>query len=388
MGTTIPNVPPQFFDDNGAVVPGGLLNTYEAGTTTPLATYSDVDLTVANTNPIVLDASGRATIFLQKASYKFVLTDAAGNTIWTRDNILANALFNIGLDITGTAGETISTGELVYLSDGGGSLTAGRWYLADADNTYSSNAAPVMGFAQEGIATGSEGSIRLSGRVTGLSGLTAGTPYYASATAGALTATAPTNARIVALADSTTSVVTVFTESSSYTTGPLPAIDGSALLGIQKFYDVKTTSTGNVGAGEDVLETIVIAADTLNTNGDTVHGDYWGNNANNANAKTIRLSLKDSDDDTEVLSVTMPTSEATLWRLVFTFMRSAAGTFQSEARIVGGPSAAAATVNIGNVTTGNTITWSDTVTIEITGEATANNDIQLDGGVTLLTAQG
>jgi hypothetical protein len=44
-----------------------------------------------------------------------------------------------------------------------------------------------------------------SGYVSGLSGLTAGTRYYISGTAGALTTTAPTNAKAVFIADSTTS---------------------------------------------------------------------------------------------------------------------------------------------------------------------------------------
>ncbi len=77
----------QYFDDNGGPLSGGKLWTYAAGTTTPLATYSDAAGTTPNTNPVVLNARGEATIFWSAAPYKVVLTDASDVTIWTQDNI-------------------------------------------------------------------------------------------------------------------------------------------------------------------------------------------------------------------------------------------------------------------------------------------------------------
>ena len=49
----------QFFDNTGLPLNAGLLYTYQAGSTTPLTTYTDIGGTIANTNPIVLDTSGR-----------------------------------------------------------------------------------------------------------------------------------------------------------------------------------------------------------------------------------------------------------------------------------------------------------------------------------------
>ena len=49
----------QFLDNNGNVLSGGKIYTYEAGTTTPLATYTSSSGNTAHTNPIVLDAAGR-----------------------------------------------------------------------------------------------------------------------------------------------------------------------------------------------------------------------------------------------------------------------------------------------------------------------------------------
>jgi hypothetical protein len=96
---------PQFFDNNGAVVNSGKLCTYAAGSTTPLATYSDSGLTVLNANPVILNSAGRPTsgaIFLQAATYKYTLltagTDATcstGAVIWTLDNVAAFAAWNI-----------------------------------------------------------------------------------------------------------------------------------------------------------------------------------------------------------------------------------------------------------------------------------------------------
>jgi hypothetical protein len=57
------------------------------------------------------------------------------------------------------------------------------------------------------IANGAEGTFRLSGRMEGFSGLTPGADYYLSATAGAITATAPANARYVGRADSISSLI-------------------------------------------------------------------------------------------------------------------------------------------------------------------------------------
>lgn len=79
-----------FADSNGAPLSGGLIYTYQAGTTTPQATYTTFDINVPNANPVVLDSAGRAQIWLS-GSYKIVVKDSLGNTISTTDNITANS---------------------------------------------------------------------------------------------------------------------------------------------------------------------------------------------------------------------------------------------------------------------------------------------------------
>jgi hypothetical protein len=179
-------------------------------------TWNDVGLTSENPNPIVLNGGGRnpnGAIFLASTtSYKYVLrtagtdgTCSTGTVVWSQDNIAPVPIVHADVDITGTAGETLTAGQVVYLSDGSGAKTVGRWYKADSANLYSSTT-PEVGIVPATIASAASGTIRLSGSVTGLSALTVGAKYYVG-TAGAVTSTAPANQRFVGQADSATSLV-------------------------------------------------------------------------------------------------------------------------------------------------------------------------------------
>lgn len=82
----------QFFDNNGSPLSGGKIYSYEAGTTTPLATYTSSSGNTAHTNPIVLDSAGRVPsggeIWNQYTSlYKFVVKTSDDVTIATYDNV-------------------------------------------------------------------------------------------------------------------------------------------------------------------------------------------------------------------------------------------------------------------------------------------------------------
>lgn len=81
----------RFTTNAAAVLNGGLLYTYTAGTTTNETTYIDSTGNTANANPIVLDSTGLPTsqIWLNRSiSYKFVLKTSAGVTIGTWDNLV------------------------------------------------------------------------------------------------------------------------------------------------------------------------------------------------------------------------------------------------------------------------------------------------------------
>jgi len=101
----------QLFSNAGIPLSGGKIYTYLAGTTAPLATWTDSTQIITNANPIILDSAGRPLneMWLQSGSlYKFILTDANDNILGTWDNIA-------GLnDITATiaVSEWVTTGLL------------------------------------------------------------------------------------------------------------------------------------------------------------------------------------------------------------------------------------------------------------------------------------
>lgn len=83
---------PQFFDNGGDPASGGQLFTYAAGTLTPLATYTDRSGTVPNSNPVILNSSGRADIWLTiNTAYQLILKDSLGNVLDSVDNFYAGA---------------------------------------------------------------------------------------------------------------------------------------------------------------------------------------------------------------------------------------------------------------------------------------------------------
>jgi hypothetical protein len=74
-------------DAGGIIIPGGTVNFYNAGTTTPQAVYSDSGLTTPISQPVTADSAGRLpAIYLTTGSFKIVVKDAGGNTLYTQDN--------------------------------------------------------------------------------------------------------------------------------------------------------------------------------------------------------------------------------------------------------------------------------------------------------------
>lgn len=119
----------QFFNTLGEPLSGGFIYTYQAGTTTPLATYTTSTGTIANTNPITLGTDGRPPqeIWLSSGSnYKFVLTDSASSVIATYDNLYG---------ILGSSSSTtaVPTGAIIMWSGSIGSIPSG-YVICDGSN--------------------------------------------------------------------------------------------------------------------------------------------------------------------------------------------------------------------------------------------------------------
>ena len=120
----------QFFSNDGLPLAAGKLQTYQAGSTTPLTTFTDSSGLIANTNPIILGTSGRppSTIWLSDGFfYKFVLSDANDVVIQTYDN-----LYGI-VDAQPPAATPIPTGGIILWSGSIGSIPAG-WVLCNGNN--------------------------------------------------------------------------------------------------------------------------------------------------------------------------------------------------------------------------------------------------------------
>ena len=120
----------QFFDNNGVPLAGGLIYTYQAGSSTPLATYQDNAGTIANANPIVLDSAGRVPNeiwLLNGYSYKFIIQSASGTSLITLDN-----LYGI-LQTAPAVTNTVPSGLIAIWSGSTGSIPSG-WLLCNGSN--------------------------------------------------------------------------------------------------------------------------------------------------------------------------------------------------------------------------------------------------------------
>jgi hypothetical protein len=121
----------QFFDNNGIPNAGGLIYTYQAGSSTLLSTYTTVNGTIANTNPIVLDAYGRtpSEVWMQTGySYKFIIQTASAVTLQTLDD-----LYPI-LQSAPAVSATFTAGMIIIWSGSLGSVPTG-WVLCDGTNS-------------------------------------------------------------------------------------------------------------------------------------------------------------------------------------------------------------------------------------------------------------
>lgn len=135
MGVQLsPNPVMRFYDNNNFPLAGGQLWTYQAGTTTPQVTYTDSTGGTPNPNPVVMNARGEANVWmLPTQSYKLVLKDASGNTIWTVDNVTAPAPVAVG-NMTDEKGSNGQPG----FSAANGDFTPGTTTSLTLSNNYGS----------------------------------------------------------------------------------------------------------------------------------------------------------------------------------------------------------------------------------------------------------
>lgn len=215
----------QFFDNNGIPLAGGLIYTYQAGSSTLLTTYTTVNGNVANTNPIVLDAYGRtpSEVWMQTGySYKFVIQTAATVTLQTLDD-----LYPI-LQSAPAVSATFSAGMIILWSGSLGSIPSG-WVLCDGTNATPDLRDRFVVAAGNAYAIGATGgsadAIVVTHNHTATSVVTDPghkhtMPHYASTeSAGTNNAGGPTNQYLTDTSTETTGITVATTNTSAGTSG-------------------------------------------------------------------------------------------------------------------------------------------------------------------------
>jgi hypothetical protein len=135
--------------------------------------------------------------------------------------------------------------------------------------------------------------------------------------------------------------------------------------------NAQTTTAGNVGAGEDDLQTYTLPANTLAVNNRGIKWKAAGAFANNANSKTLRFKFGSAT----LLSVTLPTSVDGRWEFEGMILRSGSSTQRAVARCVYFNTGTPGDTKVVFDTSAPTQTDSNTIVIKATGDATSNDDI-------------
>lgn len=89
--------PVTFYDDvNGEPLANGLLYFYESGTNDTKITYADVNESIPNTQPLVLNGNGTVPNCFYTGSAKVVLASSEGVQIWERDPVMSIEVSSFG----------------------------------------------------------------------------------------------------------------------------------------------------------------------------------------------------------------------------------------------------------------------------------------------------
>lgn len=207
----------------------------------------------------------------------------------------------------------------------------------------------------------------------------------------ALTATSGTFSGVVALNSGAGNILTLGSDQfvswpaggakiSGAGSGNLYESFGASTANIGGSLCVNTTGVGNLGAsGPDDLQTCTISANTLVVTGRCFDVFAFGTMANNANAKTVRLTI--GPTPTAIITKQLTVSVASTWKITATICRTGASaqSFVAEAYNFGGTavtSVEAATDYDEGVT--GTLTQTETNSLVIKTQSTVSttdNDI-------------
>lgn len=135
MSTILPLAETTFLDQNGIPLARGKVYFFIPNTLQPKDTYSDSGLTVLNTNPIVLDAAGRAIIW-GSGTYRQQVYDAFGDLIWDQITTgFGGGVPGIGPFRSVASATTITSGDYtIYFDASGGPINQPLPPVSDLNN--------------------------------------------------------------------------------------------------------------------------------------------------------------------------------------------------------------------------------------------------------------
>jgi hypothetical protein len=229
-----PTLRQRFLDANGNPLAGGKLYTYQSGTTTPQATYTDAGGLTANPNPVVADSEGYANVWLNPAfSYKFVLKTSADVDVWSVDNV-------VGL-LTADSVATASLQDLAVTSAkiADDAITSAKLKdsaSVDADRAVTTDHVRDSAITRAKLATGAIAKGTFQSKTTTFTAAVTDDGYLCSAASGAYTATLPTAVTCAGKVlffkktDSSTNEITIDGNASE-------TIDGAASIKLARQHD-------------------------------------------------------------------------------------------------------------------------------------------------------
>lgn len=181
LGNALTNI--QHISRQGAATTG-FANYHRVGATVTITDWAILSRMLNNLNgstgfdsgiPLTYDGDVAGLAGFDIPTVNYVLSVVNGGTVDFSQQVLAGQ----------TAGENISVREIVYYKE-----SDQKWWKVDAD-TSATFAGTRIGIAQSTVLADATFTVILNGTVTGYSLLTPGAKYYASATAGAITASIP-----------------------------------------------------------------------------------------------------------------------------------------------------------------------------------------------------
>ena len=254
MTTLTPTPKQQIFGTDGTPLVGGKIYTYSAGTTTPLATYTDSGGLTANTNPIILNSLGQADIWLTVlTSYKFSVYTSANVLLYTVDNIAAPVDYLTFASPPPIGNTTPNTGAFTTLTATTGTIT-----------TVNATTANVTGVTTTGTLTFSGGGSMTKPSEVGIQSISA------SAASSALTISASSlslDFRSTTLTSGTVTTVSGTPANlvvpSTATLGTVSAVQSRLIVLALNNAGTIELAVVNISGGTDLTETGLISTTAI-----------------------------------------------------------------------------------------------------------------------------